>query len=158
MKTLVIGLIVATLATPALAADAPAKKASWSTWLEQLKSSLSNSAVSGQQKRGRNATAVAAVRGEDQAKKSMADPDMPTLRGSSKEGRAKKEMELNAKFESAVNLLIDKKYEDGIAALEALKKEAPKFKSGDVDQALAGAKEELAAKNNGPVVDAPKKP
>lgn len=171
MKNLIAVIVAATFAAPAFAADAvkpeaakPAEakpapaKSSWSTWLETIKSGLTNSAVSGQRKRGKGGVAVAAVRGDDQTKKVMSDPDEPSLKGSSKEKKDRKDMEQKAQFKAAIELLIDKKYEDGIAALEKLQKDAPKFQEEDVAQALAGAKNELAAKNNQPVPEPAKKP
>lgn len=160
MKTLSIVVIAALLALPAAAGDAkPAPaKSSWSTFLENLKASLANSAVAGQQKHGKTSRAVAAVRGAEQGAKNIADPNEPQLKGSSKEKKAAKEIALNKQFDDAVNLLIDKKYEDGIKALQALKDANPKYRVEDVNQALDGAKAELAAKNNGPVPEPAAKP
>lgn len=154
MKTITLAALVALLAAPAFA-QGTAKKLSWSEYLKDLKNRLTTSAV-GEQRKAHGI--VAAVRGADQDKKNMADPENPTIKGSKKDKRAKETLELDKKFEDAVNLLIDKKFEPGIAALESLQKDNPKYKTDDVTAALDGAKLELAAKNNQPVPETTKKP
>ncbi len=148
MKSIMIAVLAAVLAMPAVAeekAAAPAKS-SWTSFFKNLKSSLSNSAVSGQQKKGRNAAAVAAVRGKKQ--KDIADPNEPGLRGDAKSRKVQKEMELDAKFDKAVNSIIDGKPEDGLKQLEALKEANPKYKTEDLDKAIEGAKAMIAEKGN----------
>lgn len=147
MKSILIVAIAAVLAMPAAAEEkAAVKQQSWGAFFKNLRSSLSSSAVSGQHKKGRNAAAVAAVRGDDQAKKNIADPNEPGLKGDSKARKAQKEMALNKEFESAVNLVIDGKPEEGLKALETLKAANPKYKTEDMDKAIEGAKAMIAEK------------
>lgn len=155
MKTLAIAALISLLGAAAHAADASAKKLSWSEYLADLKNRLTSSAV-GEQRKAHGI--VAAVRGKNQANKAATDPEETQLKGSAKDRKAKETMELDKKFENAVNLLIDKKFDAGIAALEDLQKNNPKYKTEDVQQALDGAKVELAAKNNQPVPEPVKKP
>jgi hypothetical protein len=150
MKIVIAAVLAVSLAGLARAEDkkeaAPASKQSWSAFFKNLKATLSQSAVGGERKRGRSAAAVAAVRGDDQAKKNIADPNEPGLRGDMKSRRSAKEVALNAEFDKAVNLIIDNKPEEGLKSLEKLKADNPKYKPEDMDKAIEGAKAMIADK------------
>lgn len=150
MKIVMLVALAATLAVPARSQEtaAPAKQ-SWSAFFKNLRSSLQNSAVSGQQKKGRNAAAVAAVRGSAQAKKNIADPNEPGLKGDSKAKKAAKELALNGEFDAAVNLIIDGKAEDGLKELERIKAANKSYRVDDINKAIEGAKAMIAEKNGG---------
>jgi len=149
MKCIMIVVVAATLAVEASAQaqDKPAQgKTSWSAFFKTLRTSLQASAVSGQQKKGRNAAAVAAVRGNEQAKKNIADPNEPGLKGDNKAKKAAKELALNAEFDKAVNLIIDGKPEEGLTALEKIKAANKGYKVDDMNKAIEGAKAMIAEK------------
>ncbi|MBI4371217.1 MAG: hypothetical protein HY552_02850 [Elusimicrobia bacterium] len=137
---------------PAASAPAPAVPASPAapdvsgsvmTFFRHLKSSLSQSAVSGERKKARGA-AVAAVRGRSQAS-DLADPDQPALKGDRRSRRDRLAAAEDAELEKAVDLILAGKLEDGIKALEAFKAAHPKSRSlKSAEEALQKAKE-LAA-------------
>ena len=152
MKLILTAVIAAMLVIPARAEqkDAVPAKSGWSDFFKNLKNTLAQSAVSGERKKGRGATSVAAVRGEGQARKNISDPNEPGLKGDSKSARAKKEMGYDMKLEAAVDLLSSGKAEEGLKALEAFKAAHPKHRVADVDKAIEGAKAMLAEKNAAP--------
>lgn len=145
MKTLIIAVILAGLAIPSRA-EGEAKKQSWSEYFKMLKTSLSQSAVSGERKKGKNAQGVAAVRGDDQSKKNIADPNEPGLKGDAKSQRLKRDMAYDAELASAVELVEKGKFDEGVKALEAFQTAHPKHKAEDVAKALEGAKAMKAEK------------
>lgn len=146
MKLILTVALAAALIVPARAeekAAAPAKS-SWSDFLKNLKSSLSQSAVSGQRKKARGAQGVAAVRGDDQLKKNIADPNEPGIKGDFKASKAKKERALDDELAASVELLSQEKYEEALKGLEAFKSAHPKHMAEDVDKAIAGARARIA--------------
>jgi hypothetical protein len=147
MKLILTAVIAAMLVIPARAEqkDAVPVKSGWSDFFKNLKSSLAQSAVSGERKKGHGATSVAAVRGEGQAKKNIADPNEPGLKGDSKSARVKKEIGYDKEFEAAVDLVTAGKPEEGLKGFEAFKAKHPKYKTEDVDKAIEGAKAMIAA-------------
>ena len=149
MKLILAAVIAATLILPARAeeaAPAPKAKSSWGDFLKNLKSALSQSAVGGERKKGRGAQGVAAVRGDDQTKKNIADPNEPGLKGDAKAVRAKRDMAYDLELEAAVDQLSKGKLEEGLKALEAFKAVHPKHRAKDVDGAIEGAKAAIAEK------------
>lgn len=146
MKTLIIAVILAGLALPSRAQGQETKKQSWSEYFKMLKTSLSQSAVSGERKKGKNAQGVAAVRGDDQAKKNIADPNEPGIKGDAKSARLKRDMAYDAELSAAVDLVEKGKFDEGIKALEAFQTAHPKHKTEDVAKALEGAKAMKAEK------------
>lgn len=152
MKLILAVVIAAILVIPVRAEEksgVPAKSA-WSDFFKNLKNTLAQSAVGGERKKGRSATSVAAVRGEGQAKKNIADPNEPGLKGDVKSARAKKEMGYDLELEAAVDLLGSGKADEGLKALEAFKAAHPKHRIADVDKAIEGAKAMIAEKNAAP--------
>lgn len=143
MKTLIIAAILAGLAVPSKAEEA--KKQSWSEYFKMLKTSLSQSAVSGERKKGKNAQGVAAVRGAGQDK-GIADPNEPGLKGDAKSGRLKRDLAYDAELAAAVELVEKGKFDEGIKALETFQSAHPKHKAEDVAKALEGAKAMKAEK------------
>ena len=132
------------LAAPARAENKgpAAKGGSVFTFFKNLKSSLAQSAVAGERKKGRTGS-VAAVRGEDQAKgsKSAADPNDTTLKGASSARKAKASAAEDKEFEAAVDLIIAGKTDEGVKALEEFKAKHPKSRNlPKVDEAIAQAK------------------
>jgi len=152
MKPILAAALAAMLVLPARAEDKAAvpAKSGWSVFFKNLKSTLAQSAVGGERKKGRGAQGVAAVRGEGQAKKNIADPNEPGLRGDSKSAKAKKEMGYDLVLERAIDLLGAGKVEEGLKGLEAFKAAHPKHRTEDVDKAIEGAKAMLAEKNAAP--------
>lgn len=154
MKIILAAVLAALLVLPALAEEsgvasksaAPAKSG-WSDFLSNLKKTLAQSAVSGERKRGRSSNAVAAVRGEGQAKKNIADPNEPGLKGDRKSAKVTKEMGYDRDLEAAVDLLAKGKGEEGLKSLEAFKAAHPKHRVEDVDKAIEGAKAMIAEKS-----------
>lgn len=145
MKLILTVALAAALIVPARAEEkaAASSKSSWSDFLKNLKSSLSQSAVSGQRKKARGAQGVAAVRGDDQLKKNIADPDEPGIKGDVKAARAKKQRALDDELAASIELLSQEKYEEALKGLEAFKAAHPKHMAEDVDKAIAGAKARL---------------
>jgi len=144
---------------------APTTKQSILTFFKHLKESLSQSAVSGERKKGR-AGAVAAVRGADQ-KSSLADPDAPVLKGDPRSKKEKAAAAEDAEFAAAVDLVLQSKIDAGVKALEEFKAKHPKSRNlgkaqEAIDQAKALAGEKAAApagetpKTEAPKPDAPK--
>lgn len=153
MKLILAAVIAAALVLPARAeeaAPAPKAKPSWGDFLKNLKSALSQSAVSGERKKGRGAQGVAAVRGDDQTKKNIADPNEPGLKGDAKAARARRDMAYDQELEAAVDQLSKGKLEEGLKALETFKAAHPKHRAGDVDKAIEGAKAAIAEKGVAP--------
>jgi hypothetical protein len=154
-------VIAAMLAIPVRAEDkaAPAPaKSSWSDYFKNLKNALSQSAVGGERKKGRGAQGVAAVRGEGQAKKNIADPNEPGIKGDSKSAKAKKELGYDMELEASVDQVAKGKLEEGLKGLEAFKVAHPKHRSDEVDKAIEGAKAMIADKNGAPAPEAAAKP
>ncbi|MBI2386058.1 MAG: hypothetical protein HYV14_08590 [Elusimicrobia bacterium] len=147
MKTIITAVIAAMLVIPARAdekaAPAPAKSG-WADFFKNLKSTLAESAVGGERKRGRGARGVAAVRGAGQGKKNIADPNEPGLMGDAKSAKVKKEMAYDLELEAAVDQVAGGKAEDGLKALEKFKASHPKHRAADVDKAIEGAKAMIA--------------
>lgn len=153
MKNILIAVVAAMLVTAARAEEksAPAPvKSGWSDFFKNLKNTLSQSAVGGERKKGRGAQGVAAVRGESQAKKNIADPNEPGLKGDLKSAKAKKELAYDAELEASVDQLAKGKLEEGLKGLEAFKVARPKHRTADVDKAIEGAKAMIAEKNAAP--------
>jgi hypothetical protein len=147
MKLLIAAAVAATLAMPARAEDKPAaapSRGGFAEFLKNLKTTLSRSAVSGEHKKGRGATSVAAVRGSEQDKKSIADPNEPGIKGDVKAARAKKERAYDDELAPSIDLLEKGKFEDGLKGLNAFKTAHPKYRVEDVDKAIEGAKAGLA--------------
>ena len=141
-------LILAGSVRLAGAADAASKtapaKGGWSGWFKDLKSALSQSAVGGERKKGRNATSVAAVRGEDQAKKNIADPNESTLKGETKARKVKETMALDNEFGLAVDLVSKGNLDEALKGFEKFKVAHPKHRVEDVDKAIEGVKALMA--------------
>lgn len=158
MKLTLIAVIAAMLAIPARAEDkpaaAPAKTGGWSDFLKNFKNTLAQSAVGGQRKRGRGAQGVAAVRGSEQGKKNIADPNEPGLMGDAKSAKVKREMAYDLELEAAVDLLAKGEAAEGLKALEKFKAAHPKHRTADVAKAIEGAKVLIAEKGGDKVVDA----
>ncbi len=150
MKLILTTVVAAMLVLPARAeekaAPAPAK-GGWSDFFKNLKNTLSQSAVGAERKRGRGANGVAAVRGEGQAKKNIADPNEPGLKGDVKAAKAKKELAYDAELEKSVDLFSKGKYDEALKGFEAFKVAHPKHHAEDVDKAIEGAKAMIAEKN-----------
>lgn len=152
MKLFLVAAVAALFVLPARAEDQAAvpAKSGWSEFFKNLKSTLSQSAVGGERKKGRGATGVAAVRGEGQAKKNIADPNEPGIRGDSKSAKAKKEMAYDSELEASIDQLSKGKLEEGLKGLEAFKAAHPKHRAEDVAKAIEGAKAMLAEKSASP--------
>ena len=151
MKLILTAVVAVLLAVPARADEkaAPAKS-SWSDFFKNLKSSLAQSAVGGERKKGRGAQGVAAVRGAGQGKKNIADPNEPGLKGDSRSAKLKKEMGYDLELETAVDMIAKGNLDEGLKALETFKKDHPKHKAEDVDKAIEGAKAMIAEKSAAP--------
>lgn len=152
MKLILAAALASLLAVPARADEKAAvpAKSGWSDFFKNLKNTLSQSAVGGERKKGRGAQGVAAVRGAGQAKRNIADPNEPGLRGDSKSARAKREMAYDLELEKAIDLLGAGKAEEGLKGLEAFKAAHPKHRTEDVDKAIEGAKAMIAEKSAAP--------
>lgn len=149
MKLTLIAVLAAMLSVPARAEEKPAAapaKSSWANFLKNFKNSLAQSAVGGQRKKGRGAQGVAAVRGSEQGKKNIADPNEPGLMGDFRNARVKREMGYDLELEAAVDLLGKGQAEEGLKALEKFKTAHPKHRAEDVDKAIEGAKTMIAEK------------
>ncbi|MDP3543990.1 MAG: hypothetical protein Q8T11_16110 [Elusimicrobiota bacterium] len=159
MKLTLIAVLAAMLSMPARAEEKPAAapaKSSWGDFLKNFKNSLAQSAVGGQRKKARTAQGVAAVRGSEQGKKNIADPNEPGLMGDFRSARVKREMGYDLELEAAVDLLAKGQAEEGLKALEKFKEAHPKHRGSDVDKAIEGAKALLAEKGGEPVAEAAK--
>ncbi|MBI5210705.1 MAG: hypothetical protein HY927_12105 [Elusimicrobia bacterium] len=110
--------------SPAAAAQQEGKprKSRFRVWFEHLKQGLSESAVQGQYQKAR-VTAVAAVRG---TKQGAEDPDKPSWKGGAKTKKAVELKKERQEFGKAVDLILDGKAKEGVAALEAFEKAHPK--------------------------------
>jgi hypothetical protein len=131
-------------AAPAAAAApapaAPTVRESVLTFLRNLKLALAQSAVAEQRNRANNTAAVAAVRGSDQVS-GVADPDEPTLKGDAASAKNQRIRAENAEFESALDLVLAGKNDEGVKALEAFKAKHPKSRNmASVEQAIEKAK------------------
>ncbi len=159
MKIILTAVVAAMFVIPARADEkavpAPAKSG-WSDFFKNLKNTLSQSAVGGERKKGRGAQGVAAVRGEGQAKKNIADPNEPGIKGDSKSAKAKKEMSYDMELEVSIDQLAKGKLEDGLKGLLAFKVAHPKHRTEDVDKAIEGAKAMIAEKDGAPAAPAAK--
>lgn len=157
MKLTLIAVLAAMLAVPARAEDKPAAapaKSGWSDFLKNFKNTLAQSAVGGQRKKGRGAQGVAAVRGSEQDKKHIADPNEPGLMGDFRNARVKREAGYDLELEAAVDLLGKGDAAGGLKALEKFKAAHPKHRGADVDKAIEGAKVLIADKGGAPAADA----
>jgi hypothetical protein len=142
-KTILSLLAAAALALPAAAADEKPAKSGFAGFFKNLKAALSQSAVSGQRNRTRGA-AVAAVRGEDQAKKSLANPDEPGLVGDAKTRKAAKAAKLDSELVALAELAEGGKHEEALKGFEAFKAKNPRHQRETVDDAIAQLKAKLA--------------
>lgn len=133
-------------------AAAPAKS-SWSDFLKNMKSTLSQSAVGGLRKKGKGSRGVAAVRGDDQLKKNIADPNEPGLMGDRKASKAKRERAMDDELSPSIELLSAGKYEEALKGLEAFKAAHPKHMVDDVNTAIEGAKARIAEKGGAATQD-----
>jgi hypothetical protein len=106
------------------------------TFFHHLKEALSQSAVSGERKKGHQAVSVAAVRGADQSSSRLADLDEPVMIGDAGSTRDKAAMAEDAEFAKAVDLVLAGKSAEGVKALEAFKAAHPKSHSDDVQKAI----------------------
>lgn len=151
MKLLITAVLAAMLVIPARAEDKAAlpTKSSWSDFFKNLKNTLGASAVGGERKHGKGAQSVAAVRGAGQAKKNIADPNEPGLKGDTKSAKAKKELGYDMELEASVDLLAQGKLDEALKGLEAFKAAHPKHRTEDVDKAIEGAKAMIAERANG---------
>jgi|CXWL01.1.fsa_nt_gi hypothetical protein len=147
MKKTTIALAVACLIASGAAVRAdeknpvpvPAKtKSVWSSWFKDLKSTLSQSAVGGERKKGRTATSVAAVRGKRQ--RNLADPNEPSIKGDVNAEKAKKLQAIDNEFATAVEYVEVGKLPQGLKALEDFKEAHPSHRVDDVDKAIEGVK------------------
>ncbi len=148
MKTLIAVVMLSSLAIPSRAEEA--KKSSWGDFFKNLRSSLSQSAVSGERKKGRNAQGVAAVRGSEQDKKNIADPDEPGLKGDAKSARLKRERARDAELEAAVALIDKGQLDEALAKLAAFQEAYPRHRVEDVSKAIEGVKALKAEKASAP--------
>jgi hypothetical protein len=151
MKLILIAVIAAILALPARAEEKAAapSKAGWSDFFKNFKNTLAASAVGGERKKGRGAQSVAAVRGEGQAKKNIADPNEPGLKGDSRSAKAKKELGYDMELEASIDQLGKGKLDEGLKGLEAFKVSHPKHRAEDVEKAIDGAKAMIAERASG---------
>jgi len=144
MKLILSIAIAAALVIPARAEDAPKPapaKSGWAAFLKNIRDGLSQSAVSGERKKGR---AVAAVRGKKQ--KNMADPNEPSLKGDKSSAKAKTEAQYDAELEVSVALLEKGELEKGLEGIEKFKIAHPKHRMDDVEKLIEGAKAAIAEK------------
>lgn len=154
MKIIFTAVVAVVLISPACAGDSAAApkaavpaKSGWSDFFKNLKNALAQSAVGGERKKGRGAQGVAAVRGEGQAKKNIADPNEPGIRGDSRSARAKKESGYDMELEAAIDQLSKGKLEEGLEGLGVFKAAHPKHRAEDVDKAIEGAKAMIAERD-----------
>ncbi len=156
MKLILAAVFAAALVLPARAEEKAAvpAKSGWSDFFKNLKNTLAQSAVGGERKRGRGAQGVAAVRGESQAKKNIADLNEPGIRGDSRSAKLKREMAYDLELESSIDQISKGNLEEGLKGLEAFKAARPKHRAGDVEKAIEGAKAMIAEKNAAPAVPA----
>lgn len=119
------------------AKTAPAKSV-WSSWFKDLKSTLSQSAVGGERKKGRTATSVAAVRGKRQ--RNLADLNEPSIKGDYNSEKAKKLQAIDNEFGTAVDYVSAGKLAQGLKSLEDFKVAHPTHRVEDVDKAIEGVK------------------
>ncbi|MBI5883689.1 MAG: hypothetical protein HZB91_11370 [Elusimicrobia bacterium] len=130
---------------PAKPAGSPAPKAgkSWlKTWFQHLKQGLSESAVQGDYQKVR-VTAVAAVRGTPQ---DAADQNKPSWKAGAKARKSAQAKAERQEFGKAVDLILEGKSQEGIAALDAFEKDHPKsVLLADVREAREKARQMEAA-------------
>ncbi len=153
MKLIIAVALAAALLAPARAEDAPKApaKSGWDDFLKNFKSTLAQSAVGGERKKMRGGVqGVAAVRGDAQNEKNIADPNEPGLKGDAKSARSRKLRRLDDKLAPSIELLSNGKYEEALKGLEAFKTAHPKHMAGDVDKAIEGAKALIAEKGSAP--------
>jgi len=152
MKFILSVALAAALIAPARAEDAPKApaKSGWADFLKNFKSALAQSAVGGQRKKARGAQGVAAVRGDDQNKKNIADPNEPSLKGDTKSAGERKKRLLDDELAPSVDLLSNGKHEEALKGLEKFKAAHPKHMTEDVDKAIEGAKAQIAEKGAAP--------
>ena len=132
-------IVLAALALPARAADAPkeAPKSSWKSFFETLVKSLDRSTASRFAKGNVRVVAVAAVRGAGQTSE---DPLAPYWKGGWSEKAAEGYKKETEEFRAAAQLLLDGKPDESIAGLKAFKAAHPKSSLlPDVEDALKQA-------------------
>lgn len=141
-RAILAGLLIAGALGVAAAEEPKSRFASLKTFFENLKKGLAESSVSGDFQR-RRATAVAAVRGNAQ---DSADPNKPAFKGGAKGKQAAQLKKERAELSAAVDLVIEGKVQEGIAALESFEKKHPKSALlPDAKEAKAKAQELAAA-------------
>ncbi|MFA6317120.1 MAG: hypothetical protein WC943_06850 [Elusimicrobiota bacterium] len=126
-KTLLMAAVLcAALGGAAFGAPEPAKpkpaKTWLRTWFEHLKQGLSESAVQGNYQKAR-VTAVAAVRGSEQE---LSDKNVPSWKAGARTRKALRNKAERQEFAKAVDLILEGKSEEGVAALEAFEDAHPK--------------------------------
>ncbi|MEK7233095.1 MAG: hypothetical protein AAB268_04725 [Elusimicrobiota bacterium] len=154
MKLILAAAIAAMLvfASHAEEKGAVPAKSGWADFFKNLRNALSQSAVGGERKKGRGAQGVAAVRGKDQARKNIADPNEPGLKGDSKSARVKEAIGYDTVLDASISQITQGQLEEGLKGLEEFKVKHPKHRSEDVDKAIEGAKAMIAEKNSSPAV------
>ncbi len=127
------------------AEEPKARPSSLMTWFQNLKNGLRESSVSGRMQKGHRASSVAAVRGSAQGD-DKASLEEGTMKQPSMSKKAKRERREKAAFESAIDLIMAGKTEEGLGALDAFEKEYPKSAwLAQVAEARAKAQELRAA-------------
>ncbi len=153
MKLILTATLAFALIAPARAEEAPKSapaKSSWAYFLKNFRNTLAQSAVSGERKKARGAQGVAAVRGDPQAKKNIADPNEPGLKGDAGSAKARKLRLIDDELAPSIELLEQGKFEAALKGLEKFKAAHPKHMTEDVDKAIEGAKAQIAEKGAAP--------
>lgn len=129
MNVLAIAVTLALLPglAPLRAEDAPPKaaKSSWTDvkrWLDNLKAGLTESAVRRRHRDMHGLTAVAAVRGDEQA---VEDPDKVYFKSAAASKAERATRKERAELRKAVQLALDGKPEDAVKALGAFEEAHP---------------------------------
>ncbi|MBI4346097.1 MAG: hypothetical protein HY553_04540 [Elusimicrobia bacterium] len=125
MNALIIAAML--VAAPCLAEDAPPAPArsAWADvkkWLGELRTAISESAVTRHQKQKRGALAVAAVRGHKQL---LDDPAKPYWKGTAATKQEREERRERAELAAALDLALEGKNEAATAALDAFEAAHP---------------------------------
>ncbi len=116
MNRIVLAALAVLLVCAPVQAGGPRSKAVKSafwTWFKHLKKGLTQSSNQSLYRKAR-VTAVAAVRGAEQA---SFDPDKPSWKGGRKSRKAKALRRERAEFESAVDFILAGKMDEGLEAL-----------------------------------------
>ncbi len=156
MKLILAVVFTAALVLPARAQEKSAvpAKSGWSDFFKNLKNTLAQSAVGGERKKGRGAQGVAAVRGEGQAKKNVADPNEPGIKGDARSAKVKRDVGYDLQLEASIDQLSKGDLDEGLKGLEAFKAAHPKHRTEDVNKAIEGARAMIAEKNAAAAVPA----